>query len=309
MSKEKTMLFMEQTKSNNFNSDKRGIFCIIAAAAIFGMMLICAKTIYAAGGNSWFLSFLRFSLALPLLALLNYKNPKKKKAFRMQKPLVRDILFLSAGLAATPISLFWSYDYISSALSTTLHFIYPFFVLLFCAVFFHEKVSAVQKICCFLCLFGVLLFYTPDGQFNALGVVLALISGLTYGGYVVWLGRSGIQEEMGEYQLLLYLQAVSSLILLAVNICLNTFCWRMPWTTWLLCILFGSGVTAATLLFQRGIKLCGPQYASFLSVTEPATSALAGAFLLKETLTVKTIAGILCVLLATVLIANQNKKE
>ena len=116
-------------------------------------------------------------------------------------------------------------------------------------------------------------------------------------------------EVMGEYQLLLYLQAVSSLILLAVNICLNTFCWRMPWTTWLLCILFGSGVTAATLLFQRGIKLCGPQYASFLSVTEPATSALAGAFLLKETLAVKTIAGILCVLLATVLIANQNKKE
>lgn len=93
MSKEKTMLFMEQTKSGNFNSDKRGIFCIIAAAAIFGMMPICAKTIYAAGGNSWLLSFLRFSLALPLLALLNYKNPKKKKAFRMQKPLVRDILF------------------------------------------------------------------------------------------------------------------------------------------------------------------------------------------------------------------------
>lgn len=308
MKRRKMVFSVEGTKTKNAVSEKTGICCIIVAAAIFGMMPICAKLIYSAGGNSWFLSFLRFALALPLLAFANYAGQGWKNHFCLQKKLLKDILLLSVTLAATPIFLFWSYDYISSALSTTLHFIYPLFVLLFCITFFHEKTSTIQIVCCFLCLLGVMLFYTPNEGFSVFGVILALASGLTYGGYVVWLGHSGIQEEFGEYQLLLYLQGISSLILLVINICLDTICWKMPLSTWLLCILFGWGVTAATLLFQKGIKLCGSQYASFLSVIEPATSVVAGAVILKEALTVKTGIGILCVLLATVLISNRNKK-
>lgn len=64
-------------------------------------------------------SFLRLALALPLLAFANYAERGKKNHFCLQKKLLKDIILLSVTLTATPIFLFWSYDYISSALSTT----------------------------------------------------------------------------------------------------------------------------------------------------------------------------------------------
>lgn len=287
---------------------KKGICYITTAAIIFGMMPICAKAIYASGGNSWFLSFLRFALALPLLIFADIVQ--KGKPERNQRPhhpgLFKRVLLLSVELTATPLLLFWSYRYISSALATTLHFIYPLLVLILCTVLFRERVSKLYIACCLLCIIGVGLFYSPNDTSNLFGMALAILSGVTYGAYIICLAKSGLQDELREYQLLLYLQGFGSLILLAINITFDTAVWQMPPKTWLLCCLFSFSVTAATFLFQKGTKLCGPQYAAFLSVLEPATSTIAGVLLLHEALTIRTVIGILCILMITALIANKK---
>lgn len=289
--------------------NKKGIFYIAIAAILFGMMPICAKAIYAGGGNSCFLSFLRFALALPAIFLADIFQKRGKGGRRqpLQSWMLKQVLFLSCGLAATPLLLFWSYSYISSALATTLHFVYPLFVLIICAIIFHDRVSNTQLLCCALCTVGVSLLCSPQNKYSLLGAVLAILSGITYSIYIVWLAKSGLQDKLREYQLLFYLQMFSSILLLLINIALGTISWQMPVKIWLMCFLFALGVSVATFLFQKGTKLCGPQYAAILSVLEPVTSTVLGVLLLNESLTFRTIIGILCILLITILIAR--KKE
>ena len=52
----------------------KGALCIILSGVIFGLMPIAAKAIYANGGNSQLLTFLRYLFSLPLLWLLRRRE-------------------------------------------------------------------------------------------------------------------------------------------------------------------------------------------------------------------------------------------
>ena len=283
----------------------KGALCIILSGVIFGLMPIAAKAIYANGGNSQLLTFLRYLFSLPLLWLL---QRRETKAERLTGDQIRRLLLVASGYVVTPLLLFLSYNYIPSGLSTTLHFVYPVLVLVGCAALYRERILPRQALCCALCVAGVVCFYTPGGGISLFGVAVALLSGVFYAFYIICLAKCGLQAELTAFRLAFWLQAVGTLA--AGVMCLFTGSLWVDMTPlgWGLCVLFSLVTLGGSLCFQVGTGLCGPQYASLLSTFEPLTSVVVGVAILHEALTLRSGVGIVCVL-ASVVLLTLGKNE
>ena len=108
---------------------------------------------------------------------------------------------------------------------------------------------------------------------------LALLSGVFYGFYVLYLDKSGILEEMGYLSFTFWMMLISSVILLPVTILFGQFSFAIPPAGWLFSLLFAldTGFVAVVFL-EIGIVRIGSMRASILGAVEPITFIAAGAF-------------------------------
>ena len=161
-----------------------GYVMVIASAVLFGLMPLLAKEIYAMGGTALSLCVYRFLFSIPFLCAV--VKGEKGQTFSITKKEAKKIFILSLGCAGTPFLLFQSYQYISSGMATTIHFIYPVLVLFGSVVLFREKFTKVKAVCAGLCAAGILCFYTPGEKAGLTGMILAFSSGITYAFYVLY---------------------------------------------------------------------------------------------------------------------------
>ncbi|MBQ5953761.1 MAG: EamA family transporter [Lachnospiraceae bacterium] len=288
--------------------EKKGVLCVLLAALLFGLMPITAKACYAHGVTPLFLTFLRFFLALPLLWILD-KSTRKKSSNTINIGEAGKIIFLSLMLGLTAAFNFLAYDYIPSSLAMTLHFIYPVVVLALCGLIYRERLTTRQVLCCILCMVGIVAFCSHTGTIDLKGVLYAVLSGFTYGGYITYLSRSGLQQRTRPFQLMLIVQLVSSGIVLMMAIVKDAVKLDLDLVGWGLSALFAIGVTTATWLFMVGTKYCGPQTSALLSTLEPVVSIVIGVLALNEQLTIRYVYGIICILLATLLTIWMNNNN
>ena len=287
-------------------AERKGFVVTVVAAVIFGTMPFFAREIYAAGGNSVALCFYRFFFSIPLLlAIVRWGV---RASIRVTRRQLWQIFLLSLGIVSTPMLLFRSYIYISSGMATTLHFVYPVLVLLGCALVFREKITPVQWMCCLLCVVGILCFYNPTQSEGTIGMILAFTSGIAYAFYVIYYSHSGL-SALDPYVLALYLSIFSTLEVLLVACLTDQMVTQLPAYAWGLTVVFSFFISVvATVFFQVGAKLIGPQRVSILSTFEPLTSVIAGALFFHEEMTARSVLGIVCILAAVALLAMQKSK-
>jgi drug/metabolite transporter (DMT)-like permease len=107
------------------------------------------------------------------------------------------ILFiLSAFYAATSLGLIWSYSYIPSGITTTIHFLYPILVATIMMFFFKEKKSALIVVSTLLSFTGVALLCRSEGEGVLIfsGVYIALATVVTYALYIVGINKFGMSK-------------------------------------------------------------------------------------------------------------------
>lgn len=289
------------------NQIRKGYLYVVLSAILFGCMPLGAKYIYANGVNALSLVFYRNCLAIPVMILLVVR--RKESLFVTSKQLPQIIWLAAVGCCLTPVLLFTSYQYISSGTATTFHFIYPAMVIFGGTVLFRQKARPGQLLCVLLCTAGVGMFYAPGEALHPLGSLLALLSGITYAIYILFLSRSQLGTLSGV-KLSLYMAMVCSTIMLAV--CLATGQFTLPATPacWLVCFVFSVALcVGAVVLFQRGTFLIGGQKASILSTFEPITSIFVGILVFHEPFSWRTVLGALCVVAAAILIAAQDLRN
>ena len=101
---------------------------------------------------------------------------------------VRDFAALAAVSAVFSVSttylVYESYRYIGVGLATTLHFLYPMFTVLFGWVLFRQRPDRYKAAALVLATLGVALATGSSDSYAATGIVLALISAMTYAGYL-----------------------------------------------------------------------------------------------------------------------------
>lgn len=282
----------------------KGLCAVIISAVFFGLMPLFAKIICANGGNTFSMAFYRFFIALfPLYFYLRYK---KISLSISRKRLWQILRIAGLGYGATALLLYLSYDFIPSGMATTVHFVYPVFVILGSILFLKEKAEPMKLLCVALCMGGVLLFYNGETGGSIVGLLLAFGSGLTYGFYIMYLDKSGLQD-MPTLKLIFYMNVAASAILLGGNLATGHFTVMMNPKAWIAMIVLSVGASfVGVCLFQKGVSIVGPQNAAILSTFEPITSLVVGVLLFHEAFNLYTALGCLLILISVVIVAKSK---
>ncbi len=286
--------------------NQTGVIYVILSAILFGTMPLLARIAYAHGSNAYTVAFGRFLFGSIVLGVVTLFVPDC--AVKISKSQFLTLVKLSAPYALMPILLYGSYTYIDSGMATTLHFTYPIAVMLIMVVFCKTRLDAKQIICAVLCVGGMALLYTPNGQMSVRGILLAVGSGIVYAVYIVLLGRSPAKKfhslVLAFWISLLSAIEIGLIALLSGNLVLHLD--AAGWAAEIGMALFAT--VFALVLFQKGVFLCGEVKASLFSTFEPLTGILIGAIVFHEVLSVKEMIGMIGILAAAVLLVIPTKK-
>ena len=288
------------------NERTKGFFLVILSAAVFGVLPVIVRSINACGSNSVMTSFLRFLLSLIPLYLAVRAN---KSGLRITKTEAIKILLIAVcGLGGTSVLLFLSYNYIPSGMATTIHFVYPVFVILGSILFLKQKVSPLKLLCVALCFGGILLFYGGgDGNVQPLGLFLAFVSGITYAFYIVFLDVSGL-AKMDPTKMIFYMNLFSAIMVGILAGATGSFTLAISLKGWILALFLAIVISfLAVRSFQLGVRYIGPQNAAILSTFEPITSLIVGILVYQEAFTLAGIAGCVLILSSVVITARMEE--
>ena len=285
----------------------KGALYVILSAVIFGCMPLMSKFIYQGGVNAITLVLLRNALALPALAVI---LAIKKEPMAVTWVQAKKLTLLSlVGIMLTPVLLFSSYNFIPSGMATTVHFVYPVFVLVLCVVFWKEKLSIGKLMCVLLCTAGILAFYEPGQQSNIGGILIAFASGVTFAIYLVYLEKCRL-GKMHPYKSMFYMASICSVGLLVGLLATGNLALPQDGKTWLLCVVFSLSLTlGATVLLQVGVQMIGSQKAAILSTFEPITSVVVGVAVFREQLTARNVIGVALILAAVILLTKLKENK
>ncbi|MCQ2079474.1 MAG: DMT family transporter [archaeon] len=159
---------------------------MVLAASLWGFLGLFSRNLDEAGFTPMEVTYLRFMLCT--VALLAVMLLIDRKSLRIK---VRDLwLFIICGVFKILIDLllFESQLRIPLALATTIQFTSPYFVLLFSIFMFGEKVTLQKLAAIVIAFIGCVLVtgaLSGDLDFDTFGILLALISGISYAAFIV----------------------------------------------------------------------------------------------------------------------------
>jgi len=258
-----------------------GYISVMVSGMIFGSMPLLAKFIFSQGGNSINLVFWRFFFALPVLYFLIRRNPKLNlKVTGTQR---KNLLYVGImGYAATAMTLYVSYNYISTGVATTLHFVYPILVIIGSAVFYRDRLTFIKYLAGILSTLGIFLLYNGELSGSLFGIFMALLSGITYAFYVLYIDKSGL-KALHSLTLTFYLSLIASASMFFFAIFTGQFTLDLTLSGWAVTAFLSIFVTlGAVNLLNVGIQRIGSQSSGILSTLEPITSIVIGVLIFNE---------------------------
>lgn len=281
----------------------RGYLLGITASATYGTNPLFALHLYKAGMTPDGVLFLRYIMAIPVLALMIVM---RGQSFRITGRQTLMLVVLGFLVALSSLTLFCSYNYMDVGIASTILFIYPILVAVIMAGVFHEHISSITILCIAIATAGIcLLMKAPDGSMISLtGIILAVLSALTYAVYIVAVNKSSL-VKIATLTITFYI-LLFGVSLFAIRLYLNgePLFPRLPgWHLWL-CIgglaLFPTAISFACT--NGAIQTIGSTPTAILGAFEPATAVLIGITVFGETLTLQSLTGLLLVIAAVILV-------
>jgi len=284
-----------------------GFVITIISAVCYG----CNPLFSSVGTNLGFPVLLQVAIRfLGTAAFLLCVVVVRKKTLAVRRKTLSEILAMGAlTFGLTSVLLYESYRFAPSGMDTSIHFLYPVFVMLLSWLSGQEKLCRKLLWAILLAvssLFCIIQPWTVGGAKRE-GVLLALASSVTFSLYVVFLGRKEIREV--DNTVLVFLLSLSAGVVLFVlcgilgqihpDTLTGTFRSR------LLYIIFQPLVTSVTAstFFALGARMIGGTRASIVSMFEPATAVIIGFLFLGERLNILFFVGfglLLCAVYLTV---------
>ncbi len=274
---------------------------VLISGTVFGLLPGVVKLCLSQGVTTVMMIVFRFT-AVSLFLLP--AAIKQKTTFALYKKHFLKLFIISAFGAATPIFLFWSYDFLPTGVSTTVHFLYPTVVMLLCILFFKERPNAVKLICVAFCVIGVLLMLDLSGaSINVKGMLIAFTSGVLWAAHIVLLDKYRIPGATTEQ--LTFIISVNNIVMTAAyGLIKGEMRFEMTPTglLWLIVSSLIIGILGE-MFFLFGVRKADAQTAAIAGTLEPIVSIAVGILFLHETVTLKTGIGSVLILTAVVLIA------
>lgn len=272
-----------------------GTACAIGAAVCYGTNPLGALNLYAEGMNTPSVLFYRFGLAWLIIAAVMLF---RRESLRVDR---REFLTLSAlGLLfiGSSLTLYLSFRLMPAGVASTILFTYPVMTAAIMALFFREKITLSTVSSIALAMAGVLLLYWGDGT-GALhlgGVILVLVSALTYALYIIVVDKSPLQMSSFKinFYVLLYCAAGMALFALLSGqpLMLPPTPTAWLWVSWLAIV----PAIMALVMMVYAAKYIGSTPTAILGALEPTTAVLIGVLVFAEPFSLRLLLGILLVL-------------
>lgn len=284
----------------------------IAAAVTYGMNPLFALPLYADGMTPDSVLFFRYLIALPILAVM---IRWRRRSFCLNRAEWLPVGGLGLLMAASSLTLFLSYTYMAAGIASTILFVYPVVVAVLMAVLYRERISWLTWGCIALAIAGIALLYGGDGEghLSTWGVVLVLLSALSYALYLVGVNRPAIRP-IPTVRLTFYV-LLSGLSLFAVRLALglSPACVAagvgaplvLPQSPWLwgnLVCLAALPTAVSLICTTRAIAAIGSTATAILGALEPLTAIFFGILVFDEPMTIRLAVGITLVITAVTLI-------
>ncbi|MUP39468.1 DMT family transporter [Labilibaculum euxinus] len=285
----------------------KGTIMVLLSAVFFGLLPFFAIKTYAEGFDVSNLLLYRFSFAFVLIGLFCIY---KKISIRINKKQFFLLLILAfVGTMMTTYTLFLSYQYISSGLASTLHFVYPIITIVFAGIVYKEKFTLKKLTALFLSIIGIALLSLGGGAaINATGVLWALVSGLFYAIYILCMANPELRK-ISPYSVAFWIFGISAILFFGKCFFTN----NINTNPGILSIFYIVNLSfwstfLSVVLFYMGMKHTGPGNASLLSTLEPLTGVMVGVFVFNDVMDLKSSLAILLILTSVFMVMQNNKK-
>lgn len=281
----------------------KGKLFLIISALIYGISPVLAAIAYRGGVNGITLTFLRSSISIPILYAMIYADGRR---LRLPKFILKKVIVLGIFGGALPILLLYlSYNYIATGLATTLHFIYPLIIVLSSAIIYREKLSRVALSAVVFVTVGIFMFSDISRGASTTGIILAILSGIFYSFYVIYIDKSGL-DSMDYLVLTFYVMIIMSASILVFGAATGALSFDISPLSWSVSAIISIIITIGAMpLFQLGVRYEGASTAGILSTVEPITSVILGAAFLGERIGAAQIIGGAMILMGVIL-AEKN---
>lgn len=281
-----------------------GVGYAMASGVMFGLIPVAVKKVTSYYGISVYTGLLfRYLIGAGFLAVPGIMGLLRWRPQRREVGAVALDAFLCV---LTSVFLYGSYARIPTGIAGTIHYLYPLFVILGSAVLFHKPLQKRILGAAMISFAGMVLLCSPQGgQGDVMGVAMALMSAVCFGGYLLWMGEKGLGEKA---------PAAFSFLLNGFGAGYLFFYWaaldRPPepgFGVLLLCFLpAGAFAMLAYLTLSMAMKGIGAVRTSVLGTMEPVASLAAGALVLGERITLSAVAGCGLILIAAILVLKKE---
>lgn len=294
------------TKFNFMNVKAKGYILGAVAAATYGMNPLFALPLYKAGMNPDSVLFFRYLFAIPVLGMMIVA---RGRSFKLKRKEVLPLIIMGLLVALSSLALFQSYNYMDVGIASTLLFVYPILVALIMWIAFKEKLTLPTVLCILLALGGIgLLYKSGDGStLNLTGIILVMISTLSYAIYIVGVNQSTL-KNLATLSLTFYV-LLFGLVLFLVRVDFGqSLRVAETWYLWGNLIALAIFPTAISFLCTtQAIQYIGSTPTAILGALEPLTAVFFGVVVFGESLTLRLSCGMLMIILAvTLIIAGGN---
>ncbi len=279
----------------------------MGAAVSYGMNPLGALPLYADGINTTTVLFYRYGLAVILLGLF---MAVERKSFSITLKEFAILVPLGVLFALSSLTLFASFHFMDAGVASTLLFVYPVMVAIIMAIFFKERITFVTVLSILLSLSGIALLYRggDGGVLDTTGVLLVMLSSLTYALYIVIVNKSSLR--MSSLKLTFYVLLVGVLLITSCSFFGDGEARIQILTTpsmWLHASILAVFPTIVSLLLMVvAVHEIGSTPTAVIGALEPLTAVMLGVTLFGEELTLRLSIGITLILSAVILIILGN---
>ena len=287
--------------------------CIIAAAVLWGCIVISVRNLGELGFSNIQIVFVRSFVAL--ITIIPVILIKDVKLFKIK---IRDIwCFIGTGVISLlmfNVCYFYTMELTNLGIAAVLLYTAPAFVCIFSVILFKEKITAVKMVSMLIILAGCTfvsgIIGSDIGSFNFLGVVLGLCSGIGYALYSIF-SRYALNKGYNTYTISFYTFLLSAIASVPFANIKDIVAKTTPYAVLFFIAIGFFCCTLPYLLYTQGLCATSNTVAAMLATIEPVVAAFIGAFVFHDEIGFFGTAGIILILIGICVmnIKPKNKKK
>ncbi len=286
----------------------RGLFFGLIAAIFYGLIPTFTLPIRQVEGMSnpdamsdLSILFYRFFFAALIIGFIMLV---KRRSFRITRGEAVTLIYLAFLSDGAALFLIAGYDYLSSGIATTIHFMYPVATAVLMMFFYNEarRASTIFAVIMAVVGVGVLSWPADGGSFEVRGVVLELISAVCFALYIIRVNRSRV-ADMDFLKLTFYVVLFGALIFGGEAFRQEEFQLITTSVQAIDLVALALVCTVITnLALVLAVKNVGSTTAAVLGALEPLTAVILGVLIFHEALSWNVYLGIGLIIPAVIIV-------